>query len=284
MEDATAQPQFPPLLAGRTAWVTGAGRGFGAGIARGLVRAGAAVCITDIGAAELEVTAEEIRRDGGTVLTRVVDVSNFAAMQEMAEAIVAEWGTLDTLVSNAAIMPLVPFDAHTPEFWQRMIDVNLTGVFYGVRAAWPYMVRQGRGHLIAIASGSSVRGFVDEVAYCTAKHGIEGFTKALALEAAPCGIAINTMGPGKRIKPTELTRASEEALSDAERAEWTNPLQLAPAFVWLAAQEPGRYTGLRFDAGPLADTIAAEGYDFAFTPEKVTLYADDMRQRLERRT
>jgi NAD(P)-dependent dehydrogenase (short-subunit alcohol dehydrogenase family) len=280
MESLPDSPQFAPLLAGRTAWVTGAGRGFGAGIARGLARAGAAVCITDVGAAELEVTAEEIRGDGGTVLAHVVDVTDFAAMQATADAIVAAWGRIDTLVSNAAIMPLVPFDGHTPEFWQRMIDVNLTGVFHGVRAVWPHMVRQGRGHLMAIASGSSVRGFVNEIAYCTAKHGIEGFTKALALEAAPCGIAINTMGPGKRIKPTTLTRAEEAALSDAERAEWTDPLRLAPAFVWLAAQEPGRYTGLRFDAGPLADTIAAEGYDFAFAPEKVTLYADDMRQRL----
>jgi NAD(P)-dependent dehydrogenase (short-subunit alcohol dehydrogenase family) len=280
MDHLTDRPQFPPLLAGRTAWVTGAGRGFGAGIARGLAQAGAVVCITDVDATELDVTAGEMRGDGGVVMARVVDVTDFAAMQATADAIVAEWGSLDTLVNNAAIMPLVPFDGHTPEFWQRMIDVNLTGVFHGVRAAWPYMVRQGRGHLVAIASGSSVWGFVNEVAYCAAKHGIEGFTKALALEAALCGIAVNTVGPGKRIKPTTLTRAAEAALSSAERAQWTDPLRLAPAFVWLAAQEPEHFTGLRFDAGPLADTIATEGYDFAFAPEKVTLYPDDMRQRL----
>ncbi len=270
-------------LAGQVAWVTGAGRGFGAGIARGLAQAGARVCITDIDAGELAATAEEIRSDGGEVLLRLADVADAAAMQATADAIVAQWGRLDVVVNNAAVMPLVPFEQHTPEFWRKMIDVNLTGVYHGVWAAWPHMVRQGGGHCIAIASGASVRGFVDEVAYCAAKHGIEGFTKALALEAAPHNIALNTMGPGKLIKPTSITRSDEANLSDADRARWTDPLVLAPAFVWLAAQPPARFTGLRFDAGPLADTIAAEGYDFAFAPEKATLYVEDMKERLARR-
>ena len=271
------------LLANRVAWVTGAGRGFGAGIARGLAQAGARVCITDIGADELAATAAEIRGDSGEVMVQVTDVTDASAMQATAAAIVAQWGRLDVVVNNAAVMPLVPFTQHTPDFWRKMIDVNLTGVYHGVWAAWPHMVRQGGGHCIAIASGASVRGFVDEVAYCAAKHGIEGFTKALALEAAAYNIAVNTMGPGKLIKPTSITRADEARLSDADRARWTDPLLLAPAFAWLAAQPPSRFTGLRFDAGPLADTIAAEGYDFDFAPEKVTLYADEMKERLARR-
>ena len=271
------------LLENRVAWVTGAGRGFGAGIARGLAQAGARVCITDIGVDELAATAAEIRSDGGEVIVHLTDVTDAAAMQATANAIVAAWGRLDVVVNNAAVMPLVPFTQHTPDFWRKMIDVNLTGVYHGVWAAWPHMVRQGGGHCIAIASGASLRGFVDEVAYCAAKHGIEGFTKALALEAAPHNIAVNTMGPGKLIKPTSITRADEARLTDADRARWTDPLLLAPAFAWLAAQPPSRFTGLRFDAGPLADTIAAEGYDFDFAPEKVTLYAEDMKERLARR-
>ena len=271
------------LLENRVAWVTGAGRGFGAGIARGLAQAGARVCITDIGADELAATAAEIRGDSGEVMVQVTDVTDALAMQATAATIVAQWGRLDVVVNNAAVMPLVPFTQHTPEFWRKMIDVNLTGVYHGVWAAWPHMVRQGGGHCIAIASGASLRGFVDEVAYCAAKHGIEGFTKALALEAAPFNIAVNTMGPGKLIKPTSITRADEARLTDADRTRWTDPLLLAPAFAWLAAQPPSRFTGLRFDAGPLADTIAAEGYDFDFAPEKVTLYAEDMKERLARR-
>ena len=262
--------------------MTGAGRGFGAGIARGLAQAGARVCITDISADELAATAAEIRSDGGEVMVQLTDVTDASAMRGTAGAIIDAWGRLDVVVNNAAVMPLVPFAQHTPDFWRKMIDVNLTGVYHGVWAAWPHLVRQGGGHCIAIASGASVRGFVDEVAYCAAKHGIEGFTKALALEAAPLNIAVNTMGPGKLIKPTSITRADEARLTDADRARWTDPLLLAPAFVWLAAQPPSRFTGLRFDAGPLANTIAAEGYDFDFAPEKTTLYAEDMKERLAR--
>lgn len=272
-----AAPQ--PLLAGKVAWVTGAGRGFGAGIAQGLAFAGARVGICDVNAAELQVTADAIAAGGGEAWSQVVDVTDFAAMQAMADGLVARWGRLDAVVNNAAIMPLVPFAQHTPDFWQKMIAVNLTGVYHGVRAAWPHLIAGGGGHCIAIASGASVRGFRDEVAYCTAKHALEGFTKALAMEAEPLNIAINTMGPGKRIKPTSITRAEEESLPAEERREWLDPRLLAPAFVWLASQPPARFTGLRFDAGPLADTIAQEGYDFAFTPAKATLYVDDFVQR-----
>lgn len=274
------------LLAGKVALVTGAGRGFGAGIARGLAQAGAKLCITDIDAAELAQTQAEIAADGATsandLLMLTSDVSDFAQMEHAVEETVQRWGRLDLLVSNAAIMPLVSFAETTPALWRQMIDVNLTGVYNGVKAAWPQMVAQGGGHCVAIASGASLRGFVDEVAYCTAKHGLEGFTKALAMEAEPHNIAVNTMGPGKRIKPTSISRADALAMVD-ETTTWVDPVTLAPAFVWLASQPPQRYSGLRFDAGPLADTIAAEGYDFTFAPEKVTLYVDELVARLEER-
>lgn len=265
------------------ALVTGAGRGFGAGIALAFGRAGAKVCITDVNEAELALSAAEIEAAGGEVLPLIADVSSFEAMQSAVAQTVARWGRLDTLVSNAAIMPLVPFTEHTPDFWRTMIDVNLTGVYNGVKAAWDQMVAQGGGHCISIASGASVRGFVDEVAYCAAKHGLEGFTKALALEAEPVNIAINTVGPGKLIKPTSITRAEWDAMPAEERAKWTDPAELGRAFVWLASQPPSRFTGLRFDAGPIADTLTAEGWDFDFAVEKVTLYQADMAERIERR-
>jgi 3-hydroxybutyrate dehydrogenase len=271
------------LLAGQVALVTGGGRGFGTGIARGLARAGAAVAITDIVAEELEQAAREIAADGGQVLPIVADVGELAQMQAAVAAVVARWGRLDALVNNAGRIHFVPFAETTPAIWQDTLSVNLTGVYNGVKAAWEQMRRQGGGHCVTIASGASVRGFVDEVAYCAAKHGVEGFTKALAMEGEPLNIAVNTMGPGKRIKPTNITRAEAAALPPKERAAWVDPLTLAPAFVWLLSQPPGRFTGLRFDAGPVADTIAAEGYDFAFAAEKVTLYVSDFVEALEQR-
>lgn len=277
---------IPQLLDNQVAWVTGAGRGLGAAIARGLAQAGARVCITDVNADELAATAAEIDAavdlGGSTTLALLTDVCDAVAMQESAARIVERWGRVDILVSNAAILPLAPFEAHTPAFWRKMIDVNLTGVYHGVWAVWPYMVRQRHGHCIAIASGASVRGFVDEVAYCAAKHGLEGFTQALALEASAHQIAVNTMGPGRRIKPTSVSRDQEAQQRAAGSADWCDALELAPAFVWLAAQPPDRYTGLRFDAGPIASTLANEGYDFSFAPEKVTLYVQSMQERLAR--
>lgn len=268
-----------PLLQGKVAVVTGAGRGLGAGIAHGFARAGAHLCLVDVNAAELAQTADEIGETTGDVLAQSADVSDYGQMAALVDRVVARWGRLDVLVSNAAIMPLISFAETTPERWAQILGVNLTGVYNGVRAAWSQMVTQGGGHCIAIASGASVRGFVDEVAYCTAKHGLEGFTKALAMEAEPHNIAVNTMGPGKLIKPTSITRAAAQHLPAEQRAAWVDPVELAPAFIWLAMQPPGRFTGLRFDAGPLADAIAVEGYDFAFAPEKATLYVDDFVAR-----
>ncbi len=270
-------------LTGKVALVTGAGRGLGFGIARGLAQAGAYVCITDIVEDELSQAAQEIADDGGEVLPIVADVGIYKQMESVVERVVAQWDRLDALVNNAGRIHFVSFTETSPALWQNTIDVNLTGVYNGVKAVWEQMIRQGGGHCVTIASGASVRGFVDEVSYCAAKHGIEGFTKALAMEGEPFNIAVNTMGPGKLIKPTGFTRAKAAALSPEEKAAWVDPLTLAPAFVWLFSQVPGRFSGQRFDAGPVADAVLAEGYNFEFTPEKVTLYIDEFVERLNQR-
>ena len=266
------------ILKNKVALVTGAGRGFGWGIARALGQAGASVCISDI-TAELARSEADLRADGSEVMALHLDVSDLAAFQEVVDQVVARWGRLDVVVQNAVYMPLIRFEATSPELWWRQLQISLGGIFNATRAAWDVMVAQGGGHIIGIASGSSVRGYKDEVTYCTGKHGQEGFVKALALEAAERNIAINTIGPGKPIKTTDLTWAQFDALPAAQKAAWADPAELGKAFAWLASQPPGRYTGLRFDAGPLADTIAAEGYEFDFSPEKVTLYVEDFEAR-----
>jgi NAD(P)-dependent dehydrogenase (short-subunit alcohol dehydrogenase family) len=268
------------LLTGKVALVTGAGRGFGAGIARALAREGARVCITDINEAELAETAAEIQADGGEALALTLDVRDLPAFEATVRQVVAQWARLDALIHNAIYMPLLRFERLSPDEWQRQIDVGLGGLYNGARAAWDTMKAQGGGHIIGIASGSSVRGYKDEVAYCAIKHGQEGFVKALSLEAAPDRIAINTIGPGKPIKPTRISRAELARIPAAEQAGWADPAELGKAFVWLASQPPERFSGLRFDAGPIVDTIAAEGYDFAFETEKVTLYPEDFEARL----
>jgi NAD(P)-dependent dehydrogenase (short-subunit alcohol dehydrogenase family) len=266
-------------LQGKVAFVTGAARGLGWGIARALGQAGAAVCIADINPEELARAEADLRRDGSQVMRTVLDVADLAGFQAAVDGVVAHWGRLDVMVQNAVYMPLIRLEDTSPEEWWRQLQVGLGGLFNATRAAWGVMARQGGGHIMGIASGSSLRGYKDEVAYCTIKHGQEGFVKALALEAAPYSIAVNTVGPGKAIKPTRLTWAEVDALPPEARGGWADPVELGQAFVWLASQPPNRFSGLRFDAGPIADTIGREGYDFEFAPEKVTLYVDDFRFR-----
>ena len=179
------------------------------------------------------------------------------------ERVVERWSRLDVVVHNAIYMPLVAFEATTPAEWARQIDVGLGGMFNCTRAAWHRMRVQGGGHLIGIASGSSVRGYRDEIAYCAVKHGVEGFVKALALEArAPT--SRSTRSGRAPIKTTRVTRAELAGRRPKLRATWTDPIGLGRAWAWLAAQPPARFSGLRFDAGPIVDTIPREGYDFAF--------------------
>ena len=266
-------------LSGKTALVTGAGRGFGWGIAKALARAGANVCVTDIIEEDIATTVQEIKNEGHTAVGAYLDVSQ----RDMFNAVVADmyqrWGRVDILVHNAIYMPLITFEDTTPELWQKQLDVSLGGLYNGTKAVWDIMKQQKHGHIIGIASGSSLRGFKEEVTYCAAKHAQEGFMKALALELQGTGIAVNTMGPGKPIKTTRITREELAALPEQDKAAWADPADLGRAFVWLASQDTDVFNGLRFDAGQIVDTLNAEGDRFIVTPEKVTLYPDDFKAR-----
>ena len=267
------------ILTDKVVIVTGAARGLGWGIGRALGLAGARVCISDINDEELARSEADLRADRTDVLSLHLDVSDLNAFQMVVDQVIDRWGRLDAIVQNAVYMPLIRFENTTEDLWWRQLHVSLGGIFNATRAAWDIMKDQGGGHIIGIASGSSVRGYIDEVTYCTGKHGQEGLVKALSLEASAYQIALNTVGPGKRIKPTDVTWAEYDRLPPNVKAEWADPVELGKAFVWLINQPPSRYTGFRFDAGPLADTIALEGYDFEFAPEKVTLYVDDFKAR-----
>ncbi|HET8679175.1 MAG TPA: SDR family oxidoreductase [bacterium] len=269
------------LQKGTVALVTGAARGLGWGIARAFGLAGARVCVTDVDDGELGRCARDLAADGTDFQARRSDVADIAECKSVVNMIADRWGRLDVVVHNAIYMPLITFEATTPEEWSRQIDVGIGGLFNCAYAVWNQMKAQGGGHIIGIASGSSVRGYKQEIAYCTVKHGVEGFVKALSLEAASHNIALNTIGPGARIKPTRMTWAEYDQAPAELRATWADPVELGKAWVWLAAQPPGRFSGYRFDAATLVRTIAREGDDFEFAVEKVTLYPDDFRARQE---
>lgn len=263
----------------KTVIVTGAGRGFGWGIAVALARAGATVVVTDINAQDVERVVGEIADEGHAAVGLPLDVADAAAFDEVVRSAVDLPGQLHALVHCAIYMPLTPLEDLSSSEWQRQLDVGLGGMFNGTKVMLAPLRENGGGHIVGIASGSSVRGYHNEVAYCSIKHAQEGFVKAFSLEAAKYNIAVNTVGPGKPIKDTRITWSEFERLPAETRARWTDPRDLGAAFAWLLAQPPMRFTGLRFDAGPIMDTLAAEGSDFDPTVEKLTLYPDDFRVR-----
>lgn len=265
---------------GQVVLVTGAGRGIGWGVASAFARAGARVAVTDVNEADIARAVDDIARHGGEAVGRRLDVADGDAIERIVAEIVARWGRIDTLVHCAVYMPLAPLSEVDPASWRRQFAVGLDALYHGVRAVRPHMERQGGGHVIGVASGSSVRGYHHEVAYCAIKHAQEGFVKALALETRPL-LAVNTVGPGRPVKPTRMTWQELEALPEETRAAWADPTELGRAFVWLAAQPPGRFSGLRFDAGPIVDALDEGGADFDFAVERVTLYPDDFRARRE---
>ncbi len=267
------------ILDGKVAIVTGAARGIGWGISRALGLAGAKVCISDINEEELARAEADLTADGSEVIALHLDVSDLNAFHSAVKTVTARWGRLDAIVQNAVFMPLVEFEDTSEDLWWRQLHVSLGGIFNATRAAWDLYKAQGGGHIIGIASGSSVRGFKREMGYCTGKHGQEGFVKAVSLEAAKYNIAINTMSPGATIKPTDVTWKEYDALPQVVKDKWAEPIELGKGFVWLIHQLPGRFSGFRFDAGPIALTVNREGYDFEFSPEKVTIYPDDFNIR-----
>src|SRR5207302_449599 len=156
----------------RVALVTGAARGLGWGIARAFGVAGARVCVTDINDDELARCARDLTADGAEFLACRSDVASLAECKSVVKKIVDRWKRLDVVVHNAIYMPLITFEATTPEEWGRQINVGIGGMFNCTHAVWNQMKAQGGGHIIGIASGSSIRGYKEEIAYCTIKHGI----------------------------------------------------------------------------------------------------------------
>jgi NAD(P)-dependent dehydrogenase (short-subunit alcohol dehydrogenase family) len=269
----------PLVLDGKVAIVTGAARGVGWGISCALGMAGAKVCISDVNDAELARAEADLKKDGSEVMALHLDVSDLAAFRSAVDAVVQRWGRLDGIVHNAVAMPLIHFEDTSEDSWWRQLHISLGGMFNATRAAWDVYKAQGGGHIIGIASGSSVRGYKREVTYVTGKHAQEGFVKALTLEVEPYHIALNTMAPGASVKPTDITWEEYDRLSPIIRYQWADPVELGKGYVWLLHQPPARFSGFRFDAASVALTVRREGYDFEFAPEKVTLYPDDFKVR-----
>ncbi len=272
-----------PQLEGKVALVTGAGRGLGCGIAKAFAQAGVRVCATDVDEEDMAASFQGNELSRTHLVTVPLDVADPEMFGSVVRSVVEQWGRLDMLIHAAAIMPVISLDETSHEFWWHELHIHLGGLFNGAKAVRDSLRAQGGGHIISVASRAGFFAYPNGAAYCVGKHGLEGFSKSLAIEWAPYNIAVNTMGPGagKRIKPTGMTLAQAAQVPEDVRSGWTDPTVLGEGFVWLASQPPGRFTGLCFDAGMVVDTVAAEGWDFEFAPGKVTPNPEDMQSRWE---
>ncbi len=184
-------------LAGKVALVTGGARNIGRAIACALAAGGAAVMVNARSSrAEAEATANMIRSAGGRAALHFADVTDAGAVAAMVAATVGEFGRLDLLVNNAAIRAEVPFAEMRFEDWRRVLSTVLDGAFLCTQACLPHLARAGGGAIVNIGGITAHTGAQGRAHVVAAKAGLEGMTRALALDLAPQGITVNCVVPG----------------------------------------------------------------------------------------
>lgn len=256
-------------MAGRVIIITGAGRGLGHGIARGLAGHGATVVAVARTTSELDELAATIRAAGGRIETIVADLARPEAIAAIAGRVGDRHHRIDALINNAAILRMTPFLDLAADAFDETIAVNLLAPVRLSRALLPVMLDQGAGAIVNVSSAAGIRPFTDETDYCAAKYGLEGFSLSLALELAPRNISVNLVSPGYRIKPTSVSAAEFAAWPAERRAEYRDPIDMADAFAFLALQFPqdGGLTGERFNAYELAERVRQQGWDWHRRPD-----------------
>lgn len=243
---------FP--LRGKVAVVTGAGRGIGAAIAAALAREGAGVALIGRDAARLEKQATELSADA---LVAPADITDPESVHKAFAKIRERFPRIDILVNNAGQAESAPFSRTDLALWNRMLAVNLTGTYLCTHEVLPAMLKQDYGRVINVASTGGLIGYAYVTAYCAAKHGVVGLTRALALEAAKTAVTVNAICPG--YTETDLTKntvaniVAKTGKSEADaRAALTvhnpqgrliRPYEVANAVLWLCLPGSESVTG-----------------------------------------
>ncbi len=248
-------------LAGKTAIVTGGGRGIGEVIALALAVEGCAVVVAGRSETHLERVAEKIRESGRESLAVRCDVTDPGSVQELFGKVKAKWEKLDVLVNNAGqshsdLLARVSF-----ETWNQMLAINLTGAFLCCQAALQWMLPRKSGRIINIASTASKIGIRYAVAYAAAKHGVLGLTRTMALETATSGITVNAVCPGwvstdmaeKAVTTisgktkVSAEKAREILANDSPQKRILDPEEIASTVVFLACEQARGITGQGID-------------------------------------
>lgn len=245
---------------GKSAIVTGAGAGIGRACAIALAREGARVAVADVDDSGGAETVAAISHADGQSFYRRTDVGVTADLRDLISDVAARWGRLDILVSNAGIALQGSVTEISEEDWERVLNVNLTGVWRGMHLAIPEMLKTGGGCVINTSSVQSAVGFRGWAGYAASKGGINSLTRQAAVEYAPLGIRVNAILPGTILTPMnerivaeslDGARIEEEWLSMHPVGRLGRPEEVAALVVFLASDESSFITGelIRVDGG-----------------------------------
>lgn len=236
-------------LSGKVALVTGAYRGLGFAIARGLAQAGATVVLSARKAAEVEGAAAKLRAEGLKAATSVFDVTDRAAIRAAVEKLLAEHGSIDILFNNAGIQRRGPMVDFASADWDAVIATNLSAPFLVSQAVLPSMMARKRGKIVHVASLMSELARPNVIPYTAAKGGVRQLTRGMAVELAPHNIQVNAIAPG--YFATEMNTA---LLADPQFTAWVN--KRTPAGRW---GDPPEIAGLAvFLASPASDYVTGQ--------------------------
>jgi len=245
-------------LKDRTAIVTGAGSGIGREVATALAAAGARVIVSDIAEADGQETVKHITAQGGAAHFVKADASKPADHEALVGETIRRFGALHIAVNNAGVAgPGAPTGEYPIDGWDKVIAINLSGVFYGMRYQIPAMKVAGGGSIVNMASILGQVAFRNSPAYVAAKHGVLGLTKTAAIEYARENIRVNSVGPGF-IRTPLLDHMGEETLKAIAAMHPMNRLgtvaEVAAMVLWLASDQASFVTGAYFavDGGYLA--------------------------------
>ncbi len=245
-------------LAGRVVIITGGGKGIGKVYAREFARAGARVVAADIDGEAAESVAGEIAAEGGAALALRTDIADPASTDAMAAAAQERFGGIDVLVNNASLMSVLPRRSWLEipiEEWDRVMAVNLRGMFLACRAVFPAMKGKGRGKIVNISSSRVWEGTPNRLHYTTSKAGVIGFTRALAREVGEFGITVNAVSPGMTQSETQVSSSSGNYLAmriagrAIERAQFPEDLVGTVMFLSSAASDFMTGQTLNVDGG-----------------------------------
>ncbi|SEC76946.1 3-oxoacyl-ACP reductase FabG [Paenibacillus sp. GP183] len=234
-------------LQGKVAIITGGGNGIGRETAALFVKEGAKVCVADYDETAGRKTAEELRAiSEESAMSVKVDVSSAESVERMVATVLERWGTPDILINNAGITQDSMLTKMSIEQWQRVIDVNLNGVFYCTRFVAPHMVQKGNGKIINTSSIVGVHGNIGQTNYAASKAGVIGMTKSWAKELGHKGINVNAVAPGF-IETGMVSKMPEKVLQNlldkVPLHRLGKPSDIAHAYLYLASDESDYVNG-----------------------------------------